>query len=1228
MSTLHARLTFLWGRIRLPGAAGLIATLLVAAFAASSLAEEPAPRFLFAFGGEGSGAGQFNVARGVAVNLSSSDVYVVDQGNQRVQEFNPWGAFVGMFGKEVNETKDGNAGATEPEKDLCTQKEVEEEDVKCKMGATGEGGGQLHTPEGVAVDNGESSTSRGDVYVADFGNHRVEKFTPTGEFVLTFGKEVNETIDGKAGATEEEENVCTAASKDHCKAGKAGTGEDEFEWTAGNYIAVGSTGTVYVGDENRVQEFEPTGQHKGQITLSSAGKVSALAVNASGDVYVRSAALEGVHEYNGTGGELAAFDSGSEAVEAVALNPAGDLFVGERPGEKRVQIIEYSPTGTQLASFGAEGLGEGSASTGIAATESGTVYVSEHTSPFKVAVFGKLPPGEPPLVAPSIDAQSVTNLGVTEAVVGAQIDPHFLGTKYYVEYGTSTEYSLGKVPAPPGTVLGGGMVQSDQPASVTLSGLTPGTVYHFRFVAQSEDKKGETRTTYGADRTFTPFASSGLAGLPDGRVYEQVSPLEANGNGAGGITRVNEFNVGYGLAESAGNRVFYFQRGSFGETRSGYDVYSVSTREPTGWKTSAALPPGCAYNASNFSGEKPTALLLSADFSHLVFGAPGGFGAGNCLEPSAENPEALNRGLYRTAVDAEEPEVWLTKPTITSTEEKEGAPGPTPNPIIEESQSLVGGSPDLDTVYFTFFGTLVPEDKTRAPHVDASPGTSAWGFYEWREGALRSAGILPNEAGEPAKGEPDPYGAVPAATREERGEEPFTPSELDNEVSKEGTTAFFVSPDPKYASEAGTPTELYAREQEAGNEARTVLVSRDELEAGKPAPGAGHEEAVVPVNSSYVFASPDGSRVFFASEDRLTEAAPSGSGVKEYELNLDTNELTYLPDFAEPTSAPFSSILASSEDGSHFIFENTAAHKLELWERSPGEEEHVTELATFSTPSSPTFEARAVKDGDGTAFVLRTNAVLSGGFNDGSATQQVYRYVTGGKLTCVSCAPPDGTAQSEALEFRSARVLADEGARVFFTSAEQLLARAPGDGVENVYEWEQDGTGGCGSEEREGGCIYLIASGTSPNPSFLIDSSESGDDVFFATTQGLVKGDSGESYTVYDARVDGGFPEAAPPAECVESCRPPSVAPTLAAPLSTALGPSGNLTPPQGGVLGTAITKPPTQKQKLADALKACKKKPKKKRVGCESQARKKYGPKAKAKKTPKKTRQPRRRHN
>jgi hypothetical protein len=119
-----------------------------------------------------------------------------------------------------------------------------------------------------------------------------------------------------------------------------------------------------------------------------------------------------------------------------------------------------------------------------------------------------------------------------------------------------------------------------------------------------------------------------------------------------------------------------------------------------------------------------------------------------------------------------------------------------------------------------------------------------------------------------------------------------------------------------------------------------------------------------------------------------------------------------------------------------------------------------------------------------------------------------------------------------------------------------------------------------------------------------------GDNVFFSTDEGLVKGDSDESYDVYDARVNGGFPEDAPPSECESACRRGGGAPALASPLTTALGPSGNLiarptttTPPPP----KPKPKPLTRAQKLAKALRACRHKPKKHRSACVRRARAQY---------------------
>ena len=50
-----------------------------------------------------------------------------------------------------------------------------------KFGSLGTGDGQFDSPWGVAVD------AAGNVYVADYSNHRIQKFTSTGTFLAKWG---------------------------------------------------------------------------------------------------------------------------------------------------------------------------------------------------------------------------------------------------------------------------------------------------------------------------------------------------------------------------------------------------------------------------------------------------------------------------------------------------------------------------------------------------------------------------------------------------------------------------------------------------------------------------------------------------------------------------------------------------------------------------------------------------------------------------------------------------------------------------------------------------------------------------------------------------------------------------------------------------------------------------------------------------------------------------------
>jgi hypothetical protein len=176
---------------------------------------------------------------------------------------------------------------------------------------------------------------------------------------------------------------------------------------------------------------------------------------------------------------------------------------------------------------------------------------------------------------------------------------------------------------------------------------------------------------------------------------------------------------------------------------------------------------------------------------------------------------------------------------------------------------------------------------------------------------------------------------------------------------------------------------------------------------------------------------------------------------------------------------------------------------------------------------------------------------------DSQGNTEVYRFDSGAnELTCLSCNPtglpgPGGaTLQSRAVElgdprplgpFASVTNLSTSGDRAFFQSTEPLVATDT-DGLQDVYEWEAQGAGSC---TRAGDCIYLISSGQSSRINYLYAVSDSGDDVFFRSSDLLVPADLEETASIYDARVDGGFPEEIV-SDCEgEGCRPSLLAPPL-----------------------------------------------------------------------------------
>ena len=142
-------------------------------------------------GGSGSGDGEFSFPYGVAVHCETGNIYVCDQGNNRVQVLDKEGKLLFKFGDT-----DGFGKMKSPT--CITLRDhrvfVSQSNGGCvlvfdligtyitQVGMKGFGNGQFTTPLGVTFNR-----ANGEMYVCDVGNHRVQIFSKEYSFLSQFG---------------------------------------------------------------------------------------------------------------------------------------------------------------------------------------------------------------------------------------------------------------------------------------------------------------------------------------------------------------------------------------------------------------------------------------------------------------------------------------------------------------------------------------------------------------------------------------------------------------------------------------------------------------------------------------------------------------------------------------------------------------------------------------------------------------------------------------------------------------------------------------------------------------------------------------------------------------------------------------------------------------------------------------------------------------------------------
>jgi Tol biopolymer transport system component len=718
-------------------------------------------------------------------------------------------------------------------------------------------------------------------------------------------------------------------------------------------------------------------------------------------------------------------------------------------------------------------------------------------------------------------------------------------------------------------------------------------------------------------------SGTALAAKPDGRQWQMVSP--ANKHGA--LIEPITFQGSPVQAAANGDAIVYAANAPTEETPQGNRSPELSAilshRTPSGWSSQDIAPPQGAI-AEIFIGKGQEYRLFSND---LALGI---------LEPRGETPlPPLPPGSEKTIYIRETSGAYRALVTAGNV---------TPETVFGGELVFLAATPDLSHVVLF----------SRPP---LTPGAAPNGIYEWIGGQLQLASVFPG--GTPATGTVDPGG--------NEGKD------LRHAVSDDGSRIIWTREEPPGSS-------LYVRDTTAGTtvridaaqgpsepeqaEARFQVASADGskvffTDAQRLTPDAtafssseehkpdvyefdvasgkltditvdGNVGEAADVQGSILDASDDGSSVYFVANGMLASGATPGT--------------------CTPTPSPGTSCnLYEWHSGTIKFIASVSGEDRNDWNPET--------LVGMTSRVSP----------NGRYLAFMSNASLTGYDNadaaSGQPDEEVYLYdAQRERLVCASCNPtgarptgmfesgvglgplvdrpsfwrehwlaaniPAWTGMSLEIALYQSRYLSDNG-RLFFNSVDAL---APQDtnGAADVYEFEPEGVGDCTSASRgfsqgTGGCIGLISSGSSDEESAFLDASEGGEgraagaDAFFVTAAKLAPQDIDTAFDVYDAREctsasPCASPPPPPPPGCttIDSCRAASSAlpSNLGQPASATFSGIG------AAVQGKAAPKPLTRAQKLANALKACRKKPRAKRKACEAQARKRYGVKRKTKRT------------
>jgi hypothetical protein len=723
---------------------------------------------------------------------------------------------------------------------------------------------------------------------------------------------------------------------------------------------------------------------------------------------------------------------------------------------------------------------------------------------------------------PVIEKQSVSAIAASSATLRALINPMGTQTSYVFQYLTEAAYQAnepserfaGATEVPLGGAVLGAAAEG-LPAAASITGLVPGGEYRYRAIATSANG-----SDVGEARAFRTFPVE-IAGLPDGRAYELVSPARKNGGevlprSAEGASCGAECKPGLAAERfptqvTADGDAIVYQGQPFGfdEGVTEYNEY-LSRRSDAGWQTVGLAPP----------------VVGSVIYQPFAFDPSLTHGLLNAVNP-ALTPEAPPD--YENLVAQPTDDRFSLDALLREAPPNRPAKG-------GESFDLkyAGASADLSRVFFAANDALTEETAT-APEAEDG-GVKGFNLYEWHDGQLSLVNVMQGNAATSA-------GAVFGSGRQVTN--PAKQAEdLSHAISSDGSRAFWSddATGQVYVRIGGTETREiddpghFLSASADGSKALLddgCLYDVDAEECADLTEGQGGFQGLVGQ-------SEDLSHVYFV-DTKVLDAEPNDQGAvaqagKDNLYAWNEGEISFV------------ATLTSNDDDS--------------WEASP---------VNRSAEASP----------DGRWLAFGSKGRLTGVNSDGAcsydpnteryvgevACEEVFLYDSdNGTLSCPSCNPVGAQPLGGSFLARAGnarghleqlRYLTDQG-RLYFDSRDSLSGLDTNNQVEDVYQYEPQGVGSCAKAE---GCVSLISTGRGSSDSNFLMADPTGANVFFTTRERLVLADKDGAIDLYDAREGGGIPAESETSsgECQgEACQPPPVVPANPTPASSFSG-AGNL---------------------------------------------------------------------